>query len=66
TVVLSNTIIAKIPLVLPFVVPKGPNRGILHVFLMITAVTCWLFCLCRYMAQMNTLMGSKLSNKQFC
>ncbi|CAG2060958.1 unnamed protein product [Timema podura] len=29
-------------IVLPFVVPKGPNRGIFQVVLMLTAATCWL------------------------
>ncbi|XP_011302491.1 V-type proton ATPase subunit e 2-like [Fopius arisanus] len=48
-------------IVLPFFVPKGPNRGILQVILMLTAFTCWLFWLCCYMAQMNPLVGPKLN-----
>ncbi|XP_057339714.1 V-type proton ATPase subunit e 2-like [Microplitis mediator] len=51
-----------IGIVLPFFVPKGPNRGILQVILMLTAFSCWLFWLCCYMAQMNPLIGPKLSN----
>ncbi|XP_034937780.1 V-type proton ATPase subunit e 2-like [Chelonus insularis] len=51
-----------IGIVLPFFVPKGPNRGILQVILMLTAFTCWLFWLCCYMAQMNPLIGPRLSN----
>ncbi|KAH0555087.1 V-type proton ATPase subunit e 2-like [Cotesia glomerata] len=51
-----------IGIVLPFFVPKGPNRGILQVILMLSAFTCWLFWLCCYMAQMNPLIGPKLSN----
>lgn len=48
--------------VLPCFVPNGPNRGILQVVLILTAFTCWLFWLCCYMAQMNPLIGPKLSN----
>lgn len=47
---------------LPCFVPNGPNRGILQVVLILTAFTCWLFWLCCYMAQMNPLIGPKLSN----
>ncbi|KAK0080302.1 hypothetical protein PV325_000153 [Microctonus aethiopoides] len=50
-------------IVLPFFVPKGPNRGILQVILMLTAFTCWLFWLCCYMAQMNPLIGPRLSQE---
>ncbi|XP_018328223.1 V-type proton ATPase subunit e 2 [Agrilus planipennis] len=45
---------------LPIAVPKGPNRGIIQVILMLTAATCWLFWLCCYMAQMNPLIGPAL------
>ncbi|CAH1113377.1 unnamed protein product [Psylliodes chrysocephalus] len=45
---------------LPFFVPKGPNRGIIQVILMLTGVCCWLFWLCCYVAQMNPLIGPKL------
>ncbi|XKL64072.1 hypothetical protein PGB90_004158 [Kerria lacca] len=48
--------------VLPCYLPKGPNRGILQLILMLTAATCWLFWLCCYMAQMNPLIGPKLHN----
>ncbi|KAK1122572.1 hypothetical protein K0M31_009017 [Melipona bicolor] len=47
-------------IVLPIFVPKGTNRGILQVMLILTAFTCWLFWLCCYMAQMNPLIGPKL------
>ncbi|XP_015433186.1 PREDICTED: V-type proton ATPase subunit e 2-like [Dufourea novaeangliae] len=50
-----------IGLVLPIYVPKGVNRGILQLILILTAFTCWLFWLCCYMAQMNPLIGPKLS-----
>ncbi|PSN48398.1 V-type proton ATPase subunit e 2 [Blattella germanica] len=51
-------------IIFPFVIPKGPNRRILHVILMITVATCWLFC--GYMAQMNPLIRPKLPNKESC
>ncbi|KAG8230645.1 hypothetical protein J437_LFUL010662 [Ladona fulva] len=53
---------AVIGIVLPFVIPKGPNRGILQVVLVLTASCCWIFWLCCYLAQMNPLIGPKLSN----
>ncbi|KAF5278009.1 hypothetical protein FQA39_LY18419 [Lamprigera yunnana] len=46
---------------LPFIVPKGPNRGIIQVILILTAATCWLFWLCCYLAQLNPLIGPKLN-----
>ncbi|CAH1155064.1 unnamed protein product [Phaedon cochleariae] len=46
--------------VLPFFVPKGPNRGIIQVILMLTGVCCWLFWICCYVAQMNPLIGPKV------
>ncbi|XP_046386242.1 V-type proton ATPase subunit e-like [Ischnura elegans] len=49
--------------VLPFVIPKGPNRGLLQVILMLTAACCWIFWFCCYLAQMNPLIGPKLSNR---
>ncbi|XP_050544121.1 V-type proton ATPase subunit e 2-like [Daktulosphaira vitifoliae] len=48
-------------IVLPIIVPKGPDRGIQQLVLMLTAGTCYLFWLCCYMAQMNPLIGPKLS-----
>ncbi|CAB3383336.1 Hypothetical predicted protein [Cloeon dipterum] len=53
---------AIVGIVGPFVVPKGPNRGVTRVALILTGVTCWLFWLCCYMAQMNPLIGPRLSN----
>ncbi|XP_021957870.1 V-type proton ATPase subunit e 2 [Folsomia candida] len=44
-------------IVLPFFVPKGPNRGVVQVVLMLTGACCWLFWLCCYMCQMNPLIG---------
>jgi len=50
-------------IVLPFFVPNSPNKGILQLILMLTGATCWLFWLCCYMAQMNPLIGPRLSNE---
>jgi len=50
-------------IVLPFLVPKGPNRGVVQVVLMLTGATCWLFWLCCYMAQMDPLIGPIISWK---
>ncbi|XP_031847351.1 V-type proton ATPase subunit e 2 [Nomia melanderi] len=61
-VLFCTAIWAVVGIVLPIFVPKGVNRGILQVILMLTAFTCWLFWLCCYMAQMNPLIGPKLSN----
>ncbi|XP_047114856.1 V-type proton ATPase subunit e 2-like [Schistocerca piceifrons] len=61
-IIVFTAIWGVVGIVLPFVVPKGPNRGVLQVVLMLTAATCWLFWLCCYMAQMNPLIGPKISN----
>ncbi|XP_076164757.1 V-type proton ATPase subunit e 2 [Ptiloglossa arizonensis] len=60
-VVFLTFIWGVVGIALPIFVPKGVNRGILQVILMLTAFTCWLFWLCCYMAQMNPLIGPKLS-----
>lgn len=62
-VVLVTAFWGCVGIVLPIFVPKGVNRGILQVILMLTAATCWLFWVCCYMAQMNPLIGPKLSNR---
>ncbi|KAF7280651.1 V-type proton ATPase subunit e 2-like [Rhynchophorus ferrugineus] len=47
-------------IVLPIIVPRGPNRGIIQVILMLTGACCWLFWICCYVAQMNPLIGPRL------
>ncbi|KAJ8984697.1 hypothetical protein NQ317_004956 [Molorchus minor] len=51
---------AGVGVLLPIIVPKGPNRGIIQVILILTGVCCWLFWLCCYISQMNPLIGPKL------
>ncbi|KAF6198998.1 hypothetical protein GE061_007021 [Apolygus lucorum] len=51
---------AIVGIVAPIFVPKGPNKGIIQLSLVLTAVTCYLFWLCTYMSQMNPLIGPKL------
>ncbi|XP_071544140.1 V-type proton ATPase subunit e 2-like [Panulirus ornatus] len=53
---------AVVGIVFPFIVPKGPNRGVTQVVLALTASTCWLFWLLCYMHQMNPLFGPQLHN----
>ncbi|KAI9565625.1 hypothetical protein GHT06_009417 [Daphnia sinensis] len=48
--------------ILPWFVPKGPNRGVTQTVLVMTACSCWLFWLCCYLMQMNPLIGPEMSN----
>ncbi|KAK8389936.1 hypothetical protein O3P69_012861 [Scylla paramamosain] len=57
-----TALFAVVGLVLPFIVAKGPNRGVIQVVLVITAASCWLFWLLAYMHQMNPLIGPQLQN----
>ncbi|XP_054261098.1 V-type proton ATPase subunit e 2-like [Macrosteles quadrilineatus] len=62
-VIIMSLFWGGVGIVLPFLVPKGPNRGIIQCVLMLTGACCWLFWLCCYMAQMNPLIGPKIENK---
>ncbi|KAK7069613.1 hypothetical protein SK128_027474 [Halocaridina rubra] len=53
---------AVVGIILPFILGKGPNKGVIQVVLVITASTCWLFWLLCYMHQMNPLIGPQLEN----
>ncbi|XP_070540184.1 V-type proton ATPase subunit e 2-like [Ptychodera flava] len=48
--------------VAPFLVPKGPNRGIIQLMLALTAVCCYSFWACAFIMQLNPLIGPNLEN----
>jgi len=48
----------------PRYVPLGPNRELLQLMLVMTAICCWFFWFLCYLAQMNPLMGPTLEINQ--
>ncbi|XP_037772749.1 V-type proton ATPase subunit e 2-like [Penaeus monodon] len=61
-VILMTLFWGLVGVVLPVVLPKGPNRSLMQCILITTASSCWLFWLCCYMHQMNPLIGPALHN----
>ncbi|KAF6199721.1 hypothetical protein GE061_006019 [Apolygus lucorum] len=55
---------AFVGLIVPFFIPKGPNKGVTQWCLILTASCSWMFWALTYMTQMNPLNGPKLSKEQ--
>ncbi|XP_014248847.1 V-type proton ATPase subunit e-like [Cimex lectularius] len=62
-VTLMTAFWGAVGVVLPIFLPKGDNRGLIQLSLGLTAICSWLFWLCTYMAQMNPLVGPRLSTR---
>ncbi|XP_017006917.2 V-type proton ATPase subunit e [Drosophila takahashii] len=45
----------------PLLVTKDPHDDLVRCIFLLTAVVCWLFWLCCYLAQLNPLLGPKLN-----
>uniref|UniRef100_A0A915CLN5 V-type proton ATPase subunit n=1 Tax=Ditylenchus dipsaci TaxID=166011 RepID=A0A915CLN5_9BILA len=47
----------------PFLVPSGPNRGIIQTMIVLTAVCCHMFWIIVYLHQLNPLIGPQIPVK---
>ncbi|XP_017019490.1 V-type proton ATPase subunit e [Drosophila kikkawai] len=45
----------------PILFSKAPQQDLVRCVCLLTAVCCWLFWLCCYLAQLNPLVGPKLN-----
>jgi len=48
----------------PFLVPKGPYKGVYQTMIIAIAVCCWLHWFLTYMSQLNPLMGPQLTSAE--
>jgi len=48
------------PVLVHFFMGRSPNKGIVQIMFMMTAVCCYLFWLCAFLFQLNPLIGPQL------
>ncbi|CAG5121518.1 unnamed protein product [Candidula unifasciata] len=49
-----------LPIIIHFVMAKSPNRGIVQICLILTAVCCYIFWITTFISQLNPLIGPEL------
>ncbi|XP_034830449.1 uncharacterized protein [Maniola hyperantus] len=57
-----TAVFAGIMIVGPFLVKRGPNRGIIQASILLAAFCMWIFWFTIYFGSMNPLMGPRLEN----